>query len=89
MLAPFACPSGKEVNEVKRSEFYATKKKFEDVRKEKSKIWDMIRALEVKENEQSSTFVNSFGEATKRYITSAIYEKQQKRLSKQIMSYIR
>ena len=34
------------------------------------------------------TFVNSFGEATKREITNISYDKQQKRLSKEIINYI-
>lgn len=38
----------------------------------------MIRTLEIKENKQSSTFVNSFGEATKRNISNLTYEKQKK-----------
>lgn len=37
ILAPFACPSSAEVNEEKVSEYYSTKKKFENVRKEKVK----------------------------------------------------
>lgn len=39
-------------------------------------------------NATSNTFVNSFGEATKRNITSSSYEKAQKKLNKQIMSFI-
>lgn len=34
----------------------------------------------------SKTFVNSFGEATDRYITSGTYERAQRRLNKQIQS---
>lgn len=89
VLAPFACPSDKEVNEEKISEYYTTKKSYEDKRKEISNIYDTIRDLEVKESKQSGTFVNSFREATKRNISNLTYEKQQKRLSREIMSYIR
>lgn len=89
VLAPFACPSDKEVNEEKISEYYTTKKSYEDKRKEINNIYDVIRNLEAKGNEQSSIFVNSFGEATKRNISNLTYEKQQNQLSREIMSYIR
>ena len=36
--------------------------------------------------QETKTFVNSFGEATKREITSASYERAQRRLDKQIWS---
>lgn len=85
-LAPFACPSGKERNEEKISECYATKKSYEDKRKEISYLYDMIRDLEVDQVKESKTFVNGYGEATTRNITSSAYEKQQKKLSKEIMS---
>lgn len=44
-----------------------------------------------KKEEQSKppkTFVNSFGEATHKYITSSTYERAQKRLEKQIFSFL-
>lgn len=41
-----------------------------------------------RKTETKKPFVNSFGEATKRYVTSTTYEKAQKKLSKQIMKYI-
>lgn len=41
-----------------------------------------------KGTETAKTFVNSFGEATKRPITNSTYEKAQKKLSKQIMKFI-
>ena len=43
---------------------------------------------EQRKAEAKKPFVNSFGEATKRTITNATYEKAQKKLSKQIMKYI-
>lgn len=36
----------------------------------------------------NKTFVNSYGEATKREITTAGYKRQQKKLSKSLMRYI-
>ena len=41
-----------------------------------------------RKTETKKPFVNSFGEATKRTITNATYEKAQKKLSKQMMKYI-
>jgi aspartate carbamoyltransferase catalytic subunit len=41
---------------------------------------------EVKTNEK--TFVNGFGEATKRKITCSTYERAEKRLSKEILSFM-
>lgn len=38
--------------------------------------------------EESKSFVNSFGEATERNITTNTYEKSQKRIQKEIMSFI-
>jgi len=41
-----------------------------------------------KEQPVTKTFVNSYGEATTREITSSTYKRQQKRLNKQIMSML-
>ncbi|MGL6200596.1 MAG: hypothetical protein ACRC3H_16830 [Lachnospiraceae bacterium] len=38
--------------------------------------------------EQQKTFVNGFGEATTREITSSTYERAQKRLDKKILSFM-
>lgn len=38
--------------------------------------------------ETKKPFINSFGEATKRYVTSTTYERQQKKQLKEIMKYI-
>ena len=42
----------------------------------------------LKEQLEKKTFVNSFGEATHRYIATTTYERQQKRLGKQIFSLL-
>lgn len=39
-------------------------------------------------NKKSKTFVNSFGEATQRYITTATYERQQRRADKELLSFL-
>lgn len=41
-----------------------------------------------KSNKESKTFVNSFGEATKRYITTSTYERQQRRADKELLSFL-
>ena len=47
------------------------------------------KLLEKEGNKKEETFVNSFGEATKREITNTTYKKSQKRLERQIMSFIK
>lgn len=36
----------------------------------------------------NKTFVNSFGEATKRYVTTSTYERNRRRIEKDIMNFI-
>lgn len=43
------------------------------------------KSEEAKNQKNTKTFVNSFGEATKREITTATYERWRKKLSKQFM----
>lgn len=59
------------------------RKMKKDIETAKAKSRETQRKAETKK-----PFVNSFGEATKRPITNATYEKAQKKLSKQIMKYI-
>lgn len=74
-----------DFNEIKAEEYYAVKKQYDNVRDKKNKILDKLRAIEIKEGDSNRTFVNGYGEATSRYITSSTYERQQKRLSKEVM----
>lgn len=46
------------------------------------------QASKKKKFSAKSTFVNSFGEATKRYITTGTYERLRKKRNKEIMNYI-
>ena len=41
-----------------------------------------------RKTETKKPFINGFGEATKRYVTSTTYERAEKRKSKEIMKYI-
>lgn len=50
-----------------------------------------LQELEVKDIQEekiNKTFVNNYGEATTRNITSSTYEREQRRLQKQIMQFI-
>jgi hypothetical protein len=54
-----------------------------------NKLYEMEK--EVREsplNETTKTFVNSFGEATKREIASDTYKRAENRMSKEIMSFV-
>lgn len=53
-----------------------------------NQIKDKERELKPHRVMITKTFVNSYGEATKREITSATYERANKRLSKEIMNFI-
>ena len=46
---------------------------------------DLRLHIENKENNKSVTFVNSYGEATKREITASTYNRSQKRLENQVL----
>lgn len=58
---------------------------------EQRKISDEMsrRRVAKASNNTNKTFVNSFGEATKREITTASYKRQQKKLSNEIAKFIR
>lgn len=81
-LAPFAVPS-KKYNAEKAEEYYKTLKLFQEAKEKQKK--EPVKHFDVV---MSKPLVNSFGEATKREITNISYDKQQKRLSKEIINYI-
>lgn len=69
--------------------------KYYDIQRDRQKL-EVNRSIVLKEKAKRKmenksaqrTAVNSFGEATGRYITSDTYERQQKRLARQIMKFI-
>lgn len=67
--------------------YYEVQRQFRDAREEYNKLLD--ERAEIRKKEQSEketkTFVNSYGEATKRNITSPTYERSKKRLEEQIL----
>jgi hypothetical protein len=71
-----------------RKEYYATKSKRDDVVQKLSKAYKAdaeARSKQAKsEPAEKKTFVNGYGEATDREITSTTYERAQKRLTKSV-----
>lgn len=76
---------------------YNMPQEYYDIQNEKSQIQSqhsIVMAEIVKRKPKTSnqnrtkTFVNSFGDATQRNITTASYKRAQKRLSQQIMRFI-
>lgn len=86
-LAPYAVPSAHE-NTRKRAEYYRVQSQYSTLRNNIASA----KAKKVSKpagTSSTKTFVNSFGEATKRTITNSTYEKQQKSLSKQISKLVK
>jgi thymidylate synthase ThyX len=91
--AEYALPSytGKD-KQAKSARYYKYQREFNAVRRERNDLQNKISKAkqEARENEAKAKkkFVNSFGEATKRNITNATYEKAQRKLAKDIMRFI-
>lgn len=79
LLARYALP-GLNYNEKLASEFYRVQKQFQKARKRE--ISNIKPSTPESSNE---VFINGFGEATTREITSAAYKAQQKKLSKEML----
>lgn len=58
-------------------------------RRQENVVLDSLRTVKNQKNENTKVFVNGYGEATKREITTTSYIKQQNRLDKQILNFIR
>ena len=75
-----------------RKEYYATKSKRDDVVQKLSKAYKAdaeARSKQAKsEPAEKKTFVNGYGEATSREITSTTYERAQKRLMKSVEGWL-
>lgn len=76
---PWDTPSKKYYN--------AQEKKVELQDAQRNVVKEIVRrkSEEAKKQKNTKTFVNSFGEATTRYITTSSYERWQKKLSKRFM----
>ena len=76
----------REENEKK---WYKNREKMMILKKKLNEEYDKKITNRKKEEiftETTETFVNNFGEATTRYVTSTTYEKAQKRLEKQVLN---
>ena len=75
-----------------RKEYYATKSKRDDIVQKLSKAYKAdaeARSKQAKsEPAEKKTFVNGYGEATHREITSTTYERAQKRLTKSVEGWL-
>lgn len=82
-LAPYTA-RGKNFSEEKTEEYYSILRAFQNAKKEQRENSTVAKY----QHDNKKTFVNSFGEATKREITTATYERQQKRLDREIMRLV-
>lgn len=75
-----------------RKEYYATKSKRDDIVQKLSKAYKAdseVRSKQAKsEPAEKKTFVNGYGEATHRYITTTTYERAQKRAMKSVEGWL-
>ena len=73
-------------------EYYATKSKRDDIVQKLSKAYKAdseARSKQAKsEPAEKKTFVNGYGEATHRYITTTTYERAQKRAMKSVEGWL-
>ena len=86
--AKYAMPSDKEYPK-EREEYYKYREKYTNLNNEYNNKLNELSKKNKEENEISKTFVNSYGEATKREITSSAYKRNQKRIEKQIANFLK
>ena len=79
----WASRSGQETHR----QYFKIKSKRDDLRVKLNTAKDRQASKKTKSSAKS-TFVNSSGEATKRYITTGTYERLRKKRNKEIMNYI-
>ncbi|MCD8333779.1 MAG: hypothetical protein LUC35_00175 [Clostridiales bacterium] len=98
-LAAYATPAGAALAqrngetaaqaEKKANAYYKAQQEYNEIRQEYSRLRDA--QMQQRNNQPSSarTFVNSYGEATKREITSPTYNRAQKKLEKRIQTWMK
>lgn len=84
-LAQFAVP-GANYNERKASEYYETKSKRDDLRR---KINEALDAEAKPVSSKPKKFINGYGEATSREITSGTYERAQRRMQRDVENFLK
>lgn len=81
-LARFATPAFYDAD--KASQYYGAKREYDELRSRR----DTLLNRQIKQNQNRNipreTFVNSFGEATNRDITTSTYKRRQKQVMKRI-----
>ena len=87
-LAKARSYSGSKEDEANQKEYYKTQKQYNEAKSALNQQLDKEAAERKKAATGNKTFVNSFGEATKREITNQTYQRQQKRQQKQIEKFI-
>ena len=65
--------------------YRSAQREFQAMQGARSKVIDEMAKKKPKEKARPKTFVNGFGEATTREITSASYQRAQKRLDKAVL----
>lgn len=66
-------------------QYVAARDKYQELRSERSSLaMEQVKRKSVTQESKTKAFVNSFGEATDRYVTSGTYERAMKRQEKQI-----
>ena len=79
-LARFATPAFYDAG--KARQYYGAKRKYDELRSRRETLLNRQIKQNQNRNIPRKTFVNSFGEATKREITTSTYKRQQKQLMK-------
>ena len=81
-LARFALPAFYDAG--KARQYYGEKRKYDELRSRRETLLNRQIKQNQNRNIPRKTFVNSFGEATKREITAPTYKRQQKQLMKRV-----
>lgn len=73
-----------------RDEYYRVQKKYNEVRRKINAAQDERAKIQRKREEKTNkrTFVNSYGEATNRYITSTTYERAVRRRERDVLNFL-
>lgn len=76
----------------KQTKYYAYKKQYNDLKEKQNEAYDKEAATRRTEQAKNATphkFVNGYGEATKRDITSLTYKRAQARLRKEVEKWLK
>ena len=82
-MAQYATP-GSNYDDSKASKYYELKRQHNDLRSKINAKKDEEAKKRPKSKPEHRTFINGYGEATRRDITSATYERAQRRLNREI-----